>query len=90
MKKILAINIMILLFLSCDHQDKSDQSNADSLTSEELKVLIDNDMNDYLLIDVRKEEEYQSGHIPTAINIIKIANIIFIILLSSIVLEITF
>lgn len=38
-------------------------------TTEELQQLIENDTNEYLLIDVRTEEEYNSGHIPTAIHI---------------------
>jgi rhodanese-related sulfurtransferase len=38
-------------------------------TTEELQQLIDRETKEYLLIDVRTEEEYNSGHIPTAIHI---------------------
>lgn len=41
----------------------------DSVTSNELKELIDRRNENYLLIDVRTEREYKSGHIPTAIHI---------------------
>ncbi len=34
-----------------------------------LKSLIDNKLEDYILVDVRTDEEYGAGHIPTAINI---------------------
>ncbi len=35
----------------------------------ELKKLIDANKQDFVLVDVRDESEYQQGHIPTAINI---------------------
>ena len=35
----------------------------------ELKSLIEEGENDYLLVDVRTEEEYEGGYIPSAINI---------------------
>ncbi len=40
-----------------------------SLSAAELKELIDEKNEDYLLIDVRTRKEYNTGHIPTAINI---------------------
>ncbi len=39
------------------------------ISASELKKLIDEKNENYLLIDVRTEEEYMGGHIPTAINI---------------------
>jgi len=47
----------------------SAQPAPDYTTTEELQQLIDSDTKKYLLIDVRTEGEYNSGHIPTAINI---------------------
>jgi rhodanese-related sulfurtransferase len=41
----------------------------DTIKPLELKELIDEENEDYLLIDVRTEQEYKEGHIPTAINI---------------------
>jgi phage shock protein E len=49
--------------------------NPKTATDEELKTtsgllrLIESQSEEYLLVDVRTDEEYQSGHIPTAINI---------------------
>lgn len=40
-----------------------------SLSAAELKKLIAEKNEDYLLIDVRTGKEYNTGHIPTAINI---------------------
>jgi len=40
-----------------------------SLSAAELKKLIDEKNEGYLLIDVRTRKEYNTGHIPTAINI---------------------
>ncbi|MCK4226375.1 rhodanese-like domain-containing protein [candidate division WOR-3 bacterium] len=40
-----------------------------NLSAAELKKLIDEKNEDYLLIDVRTRKEYNTGHIPTAINI---------------------
>ena len=39
------------------------------LSSSELKELIDKKDKGFVLIDVRSESEYNSGYIPTAINI---------------------
>ncbi|MBN1694709.1 rhodanese-like domain-containing protein [candidate division WOR-3 bacterium] len=39
------------------------------LSSSELKELIDKKDTGYILIDVRSESEYNSGYIPTAINV---------------------
>lgn len=41
-----------------------------NLSAAELKKLIDEKNEDYLLIDVRTRKEYNTGHIPTAINIL--------------------
>ena len=35
----------------------------------ELKKLIDSNSGEYVLVDVRDENEFKEGHIPTAINI---------------------
>lgn len=40
-----------------------------TITLLELKELIDDKNEGYLLIDVRTEKEYKEGYIPTAINI---------------------
>ena len=45
------------------------QTGIDYRKPEELKSLIESKTEEYLLVDVRTEAEYDSGYIPTAINI---------------------
>jgi rhodanese-related sulfurtransferase len=65
--------ITTILLINCAHQGFSQQTQTiikkGSLNSSELQKLIENKNNDYLLIDVRSSSEYNSGYIPTAINI---------------------
>jgi len=42
---------------------------VDHTDPDALSELIETQARDYVLIDVRSEAEYQSGHIPTAVNI---------------------
>ena len=71
----LALNngIVIVLFLlliptlafAFPNREKNDYTIPDNL-----KTLVDSGKeNAYILIDVRTDEEYQAGHIPTSINI---------------------
>ncbi|HNX24280.1 MAG TPA: rhodanese-like domain-containing protein [Spirochaetota bacterium] len=39
------------------------------LKPDDLKIIIDGNKSDYVLVDVRDASEYRQGHIPTAINI---------------------
>jgi phage shock protein E len=72
-KLIALIFVAILIQISCASKGLSKQIEdiieKKNISASELKGLIDNDNKDYLLIDVRSKEEYNSGHIPTAINI---------------------
>lgn len=72
-KLYLIILLSIILQANCAHQGFSKQTQTiienGTLSSSELKELIDNRSKDYVLIDVRSESEYKSGYIPTAINI---------------------
>ena len=61
MKKVMVI-LMLLLF-GCSSQNK-----YQSITMDEAFLMME-DMNDYVLVDVRTIEEYNDGHIPGAINI---------------------
>jgi phage shock protein E len=67
------ILLIIILLINCAHQGFSQQTQTiiekGTLSSPELKNLIDNKNKDYILIDVRSMSEYKSGYIPTAINI---------------------
>jgi phage shock protein E len=72
-KSILLIFTVLLFQINCAHQGFSKQIEniieKQKLSSTGLKELIDNKNKEYLLIDVRSEREYNSGYIPTAINI---------------------
>jgi rhodanese-related sulfurtransferase len=73
-KKLHSIVLLtIILLINCAHQGFAQQTQTiiekGTLSSPELKKLIDNENKDYLLIDVRSESEYKSGYILTAINL---------------------
>lgn len=72
-KYYLLIFIVILFQLNCAHQGFSQQISTiietQTLDASELKELIDSENEEYVLIDVRSVGEYNSGHIPIAINI---------------------
>lgn len=73
-RKISGIAFIALIFqINCAHQGFSTQvktiTEKESISASELKQLIDNKNSEYILIDVRTEKEYKSGHIPTATNI---------------------
>jgi phage shock protein E len=72
-KSIVLIFVALLFQINCAHQGFSKQVEniieKKSISASELKDLIDRKDNGYILIDVRSEEEYNSGHIPTSVNI---------------------
>lgn len=63
---LICIVFLILLATACT-QSKS-QAAYQSITQEEAKQQMDTETN-YIILDVRTEEEYQEGHIPNAICI---------------------
>ncbi len=71
--KSIVLIFLISLLYSCAHQGYSTQIRTiideGTLSASELKELIDSKNEEYVLIDVRSRSEYNSGHIPTAINI---------------------
>jgi rhodanese-related sulfurtransferase len=72
-KSIILTLILLLLLFNCAHQGFSQQIQTviqeGTLSASELKELIDSKNEEYVLIDVRSPSEYNSGYIPTAINI---------------------
>ncbi len=80
-KRYLIFFVLIIIISSCAVQklpqglgeiqeEKAEDLKAKkTITALELKELIDEKSEDYLLIDVRTEQEYKEGYIPTAINI---------------------
>lgn len=63
MKKILLILILTLCLCGCNN--KTD--NNDSLNKENLKKLMNE--NEYIILDVRTDEEFKESHLVDAINI---------------------
>lgn len=74
MRKILAVLVLALMSLSlvgCDsdaYEDRKEQAKYRRITADEAQVLMQQ-MQNYLVLDVRSPEEYAAGHIPHAINI---------------------
>jgi phage shock protein E len=70
---VLTLIALMLIQLNCAPRGFSKQIEniieEQKLSSTELKELIDKKDAGFLLIDVRSESEYDSGYIPTAINI---------------------
>jgi phage shock protein E len=70
---VLTLIALMLIQLNCAPRRFSKQIEniieEQKLSSTELKELIDKKDAGFLLIDVRSESEYDSGYIPTAINI---------------------
>ena len=74
MKKIFNLILVIvicLLTVGCGNDKTSTTNNnvVESITTSEVKEILDNKDDKYILIDVREESEYNEGHIPGAINI---------------------
>ena len=63
MKKILLILLIFLLF-SCSNKEITYKQ----IDSNQAKEIFSKEGN-YLILDVRTKQEYESGHIPNAINI---------------------
>lgn len=72
MKKILKTLFVLfisILVLGCENDNTSKVGTMESISSSEVKEIIDNNDKSYILIDVREDYEFKEGHIPGAINI---------------------
>lgn len=67
-KTMLLFFTFFLMLFTAACSDTQSQANYQSITQEEAKQLMDT-TTDYLILDVRTEEEYQESHIPNAICI---------------------
>lgn len=66
MKKIILLLLAMMLFAGCSAEvDKVDYK---QITTEEAIAMMSEE-TDYIILDVRTPEEYESGHIKYAINI---------------------
>lgn len=69
MKKIsllLALILCLTVFCACN-DEQTHQYDVKNITSEEAKTMIDT--GDYVILDVRTQEEYDEKHIPNCIHI---------------------
>lgn len=70
MKKIriiLLTIIGILALIACSKEEEKEMSYK-MITMEDAKTIFETE-GDYIILDVRRRDEFESGHIPNAINI---------------------
>lgn len=69
MKKWMLILLAAMLLTACAGERKSDREPIyQNITAEEAKQIMDTE-KDYLILDVRTQEEYDQAHIPGAVLI---------------------
>ena len=69
MKKLIILVLAALLLTACGQTKEKDREVVYmNITAQEAKVLMDTE-KDYIILDVRTQEEYDQGHIPGAILI---------------------
>lgn len=69
MKKLVFLLLAVMMLTACG-QDKENNQGAVyvNITAEEAKQIMDSE-EDYIILDVRTQDEYDQGHIPGAIVI---------------------
>ena len=69
MKKLMLLFLAAMLLTACGQDTENDQGAAYvNITAEEAKEIMDTEEG-YIILDVRAQEEYDEGHIPSAILI---------------------
>ena len=69
MKKMVFLLLTLIFLAACGQADDADREAVYlNISAEEAKALMDSE-RDYVILDVRTAEEYESGHIPGAILI---------------------
>ena len=69
MKRWLLLLLAALLLTACGQKEDADREAVYvNITAEEAKKIMDSE-DDYIILDVRTQEEYDQGHIPGAILI---------------------
>lgn len=69
MKKIAILCISVIMFLSgCTASPSSTDASYTQITQEEAKVMMDKN-DGHIIVDVRRQDEYDTGHIPDAVLI---------------------
>jgi len=62
------ISILLLIFLLISCSGNNSNATYKQISTDEAQKIFEK-QGDYLIVDVRTKEEYDSGHIPNAINI---------------------
>ena len=69
MKKLVFLLLAVMMLTACGQDKENDQGAVYmNITAEEAKQIMDTEEG-YVILDVRKQEEYDQGHIPGAIVI---------------------
>ncbi len=67
-KSVLVILSAALMLSGCAQENASTQAGYECITAQEARELMDTKEN-YVILDVRTREEYETGHVPGAIQI---------------------
>lgn len=68
MKKLIPILLSALMFTGCSGTSNSQTNTYRSITMDEAVAMMEQE-NGYIILDVRRPDEYADGHIPNAINV---------------------
>ena len=69
MKKLMFLILAVMLLTGCGQAKEAEQEAVYmNITAQEAKAVMDS-WEDYIILDVREQEEYDEGHIPGAILI---------------------
>ena len=68
MKKLIPILLSALMFTGCSGTSNSQTNTYRSITMDEAVTMMAQETG-YIILDVRRPDEYAAGHIPNAINV---------------------
>ena len=68
MKKLIPILLSALMFTGCAGTSNSQTNTYRSITMDEAATMMAQE-TDYIILDVRRPDEFAAGHIPNAINV---------------------
>ena len=68
MKKLLPILLSALMFTGCAGTSNSQTNTYSSITMDEAVTMMTQETG-YIILDVRRPDEFAAGHIPNAINV---------------------
>ena len=68
MKKLIPILLSALMFTGCAGTSNHQTNNYRSITMDEAVTMMEQETG-YIILDVRRPDEFAAGHIPNAINV---------------------